>query len=360
MREESRLSSHDTLQPLRRPGPTPPVPLALPHDPSHKSFVQRPEHSVERRPVERPVVEDPSPQNRVEHVRQVRQILVRSAGHSPVPSHLLPHLLLRFLADCRTEAAEIAAVAIPRPTRPERESQKVEALMGIASRPVGVLAVYDLRLLWMDFQPAPPKPSHHRLPEFLGWRLGSAVHDKVSPAGVSPPGARRTVLERLRSYGSHHPAAGFRPRSCQWANIWGSRRPSCPSQCSARHRCLRSLLYFLMAQRTRRPLRCRKTGYRADGKNRPKYWIQPRRTGFHMRARSSMALSLRSGSRQRLISWRIFLAAVLLAAGLKFTKYFPQRFFDRRGRNVYPKKSNFSRRQQNPWVNLGSGRRPSS
>jgi hypothetical protein len=36
-----------------------------------------------------------------------------------------------------------------------------------------------------------------------------------SPGGISPPGARRTVLERLRSYGSHHPAVGLRPRSCQ-------------------------------------------------------------------------------------------------------------------------------------------------
>ena len=36
-----------------------------------------------------------------------------------------------------------------------------------------------------------------------------------SPGGVSPPGARRTVQERLRSYGSHHPAVGLRPRRSQ-------------------------------------------------------------------------------------------------------------------------------------------------
>ena len=36
-----------------------------------------------------------------------------------------------------------------------------------------------------------------------------------SPGGVSPPGARRTVQERLRSYGSHHPAVGLRPKRSQ-------------------------------------------------------------------------------------------------------------------------------------------------
>jgi len=36
---------------------------------------------------------------------------------------------------------------------------------------------------------------------------------------------------------------------------------------------------------------------------------------------------------------RIAFAALLLTAGLKLTKYFPHRFFDRRGRNVYPRKS---------------------
>jgi serine/threonine protein kinase len=85
-----------------------------------------------------------------------------------------------------------------------------------------------------------------------------------SPGGISPPGARRTVLERLRSYGSHHLAAGRTPNADQWANSRGSRRATPPSQCSARRRCPRRRLYFRMAQRTRSSLRWRKTGYNAD------------------------------------------------------------------------------------------------
>ncbi len=61
-----------------------------------------------------------------------------------------------------------------------------------------------------------------------------------------------------------------------------------------------------------------------------------------MRAKSSMALSLRRDIRQRRISWRIVVIASALTAGVKLMKNLPHRFFDRRGRNVYPKKSNRS------------------
>ncbi len=41
--------------------------------------------------------------------------------------------------------------------------------------------------------------------ELLGFLLVLKSHDKVSKArGVSPRASRRTVLERLRSYGSRH------------------------------------------------------------------------------------------------------------------------------------------------------------
>lgn len=60
------------------------------------------------------------------------------------------------------------------------------------------------------------------------------------------------------------------------------------------------------------------------------------------RDRTSMALSLRNGILQRRVSCRAFFAASLLIAGVKLTKYFPHRFFDRRERNVYSRKLNFS------------------
>ena len=56
--------------------------------------------------------------------------------------------------------------------------------------------------------------------------------------------------------------------------------------------------------------------------------------GLNIRARSSIRLSTRHPSCQARISRRMRLAAALLTAGLKLTKYLPQRFFDRRARNV--------------------------
>ena len=61
-----------------------------------------------------------------------------------------------------------------------------------------------------------------------------------------------------------------------------------------------------------------------------------------MRDKSSIDLSLIRCIRQLRMIRRIFLAALSLIAGVKLTKYLSLRSFDRRGRNVYPKKSNFS------------------
>ena len=62
-----------------------------------------------------------------------------------------------------------------------------------------------------------------------------------------------------------------------------------------------------------------------------------------MRDRSSSDLSLRFGSFQRRISSRMALLAFSAIAGLKLMKNFPFfEFFERLGRNVYPRNLNFS------------------
>jgi len=64
--------------------------------------------------------------------------------------------------------------------------------------------------------------------------------------------------------------------------------------------------------------------------------------GLNMQDRSSIALSLRLGRFQlRILSFMAF-AALFETAGLKLMKNFPLRFFDLRGLNSYPRKSNFS------------------
>ena len=64
--------------------------------------------------------------------------------------------------------------------------------------------------------------------------------------------------------------------------------------------------------------------------------------GLNIRDRSSMDLSLRRCRFQLRISARIAFTALSETAGLKLMKNFSLRFFDLRGRNVKPQKSNFS------------------
>ena len=61
---------------------------------------------------------------------------------------------------------------------------------------------------------------------------------------------------------------------------------------------------------------------------------QPWSWRLNISARSVRVLSERQFTRQRRISRRIRVFAALDTAGVKFRKYFPNRFFDSRGRNV--------------------------
>ena len=56
--------------------------------------------------------------------------------------------------------------------------------------------------------------------------------------------------------------------------------------------------------------------------------------GLNILAKSSILLSTRQRNCQARISCRIAFVAALLTPGLKLMKCFPQRFFDRRARNV--------------------------
>jgi hypothetical protein len=63
---------------------------------------------------------------------------------------------------------------------------------------------------------------------------------------------------------------------------------------------------------------------------------------LNIRDSASLDWSLRRGSFQSRIAARIALPAWSATAGLKVMQYVPHRFFDRRGRNVYPRTAHFS------------------
>ena len=121
-----------------------------------------------------------------------------------------------------------------------REAQKVEGLrLPVAPRSsvrVGKATEFEeARLVGMQRRVRTARSARATRRGSVRLPLGAGIQRRgESPGGVAPPGARRTVLERLRSYGSHHPAAGRRPKRYQWANSLSSRPATPTSQCAAR------------------------------------------------------------------------------------------------------------------------------
>src|SRR5271157_3383114 len=109
------------------------------------------------------------------------------------------------------------------------EAEKVEVGVGEVAAPVHILAVDDLRHLWMQHQLAgreAVRNSHPECPRLLG---ALAVTNEVSRAEESH---RRALAEPDMKL-APHPAPIARPRPYrrrQWANRSGWRRTMCDNQ----------------------------------------------------------------------------------------------------------------------------------
>src|SRR5215510_9913845 len=90
-----------------------------------------------------------------------------------------PNLLHRLVRNCRTEVDEEFALAILRSPRPKRIAKKIELLVRIGPSPVIILAIDDLRLLRMKFQPTFLQTCGYGRPNLLGFRFCSAMHDGI-------------------------------------------------------------------------------------------------------------------------------------------------------------------------------------
>jgi hypothetical protein len=108
-------------------------------------------------------------------------------------SNLRPDRFHRLIRDCRTEVDEELPFAIFRSPGPKRVAQEVEFLTGIRPSPVIILAIDDLRLLRMKFQPTLSHACGYGRPNLLGFRFRSAMHD-----GIISEALKRTLRVPLR------------------------------------------------------------------------------------------------------------------------------------------------------------------
>src|SRR5450759_725902 len=94
-------------------------------------------------------------------------------------SNLSPNCLHRFVGNSRTEIDEVLPLPILRPPRPKSVAEKIELLVWICPSPVIILAVDNLRLLGMKFQPALLQTLGYGCPNLLGFHFRSAMHDGI-------------------------------------------------------------------------------------------------------------------------------------------------------------------------------------
>src|ERR1700739_2849891 len=96
----------------------------------------------------------------------------------PAPN-LCPNRFHRLVGNCRTEVDKELPLAILRSPWPKRVAQKIEVFVWVRSSPVIILAIDNLRLLRMKFQPTLPQTRGYGCPNLLGFRFRSAVHDGI-------------------------------------------------------------------------------------------------------------------------------------------------------------------------------------
>src|ERR1019366_5284296 len=82
-------------------------------------------------------------------------------------SNLLANRLPRFVGNGRAEVDEVLAETILRSPRLKTITQKIELLVRVSPPPVIILAIDDLRLLWMKLQPALLHSRGNRCPHCL-------------------------------------------------------------------------------------------------------------------------------------------------------------------------------------------------
>src|SRR5205814_6918290 len=94
-------------------------------------------------------------------------------------SNFRPDCLHRRVRNCRTEVDEVLPLAILRSPRPESVAEKIELLVRVRPSPILILAIDNLRLLRMKFQPTVLQASGYGHPNLLGLLLRSAMHDGI-------------------------------------------------------------------------------------------------------------------------------------------------------------------------------------
>ena len=165
-------------QPVFHTSPMATQPFVIPACPMDQGTIQMLEYRIQCRFVKASVVVYPSPDDRVEHSRQIIDRPVRFQMDSPV-SYLVAHGLCSFVADTGCEVDEKLAIAILRSPRTEGITEKIKLCFPIIRPAVIILAVDNTRFVWMQLQAALIKTLMQPRKQAFGLHLGPTVRYRI-------------------------------------------------------------------------------------------------------------------------------------------------------------------------------------
>jgi len=131
--------------------------LVLSPQPPHEVVINAAPQGLQRRWIESTVIVQPTPKDRVEHLREVAQALVALELNMPA-THSLPHDRQGLTTYGWQEVHIDATVLVDRFSRPESVAKKRELDNWVRLTPIDVGAIDDLRLPWMQFETALAQP----------------------------------------------------------------------------------------------------------------------------------------------------------------------------------------------------------
>src|ERR1039457_830324 len=159
--EEPGIAQGSLANPMPSSPGAPPQAFVFRHGPAREAPVQIAQRRVECRFIVPTVVRDPTPDDGIEHPRQIVNPSVNATAKLPVANGLSDRLG-RHIADARTEVDEVLTPPILRPPGTKGVPEIVKLFVGIVPASIIILTVDDFRLRRMKLQSALGKASLER------------------------------------------------------------------------------------------------------------------------------------------------------------------------------------------------------
>ena len=179
MYEQSRLPFRDAFEEKARSYLVSFQPFELPHRPSNQRFVEVLEDRIKCRWIKAPVISNPAPEEWIVQTSDILQVQFRSVSVVQPPRGL-PHGLESRCTDSGREAHKqtIPSTIFHDPWS-KGIPKEVKLRIRVMSFTTSVLAIDDMRLVWMHFEAARRKTIRKRHLDGISLHFGFAMYQSI-------------------------------------------------------------------------------------------------------------------------------------------------------------------------------------